>query len=70
MNGLTAGAISVLVANYSAAVTVALPTNIILYWSMAVVYLSPLWDKGKEHPLFNQFIAPKDMSKLQKLKSE
>ena len=70
MNGLTAGAISVLVANYSAAVTVALPTNIILYWSMAVVYMSPLWDKGKEHPLFNQFAASKDMSKLQNLKSE
>ena len=63
MNGLTAGAIAVMVANYSAAVTVALPTNIILYWSMAVVYMSPLWDKGKEHPLFNEYVAPEDRLK-------
>jgi hypothetical protein len=58
MNALTSGAVAVMVANYSAAVTVALPTSIILYWSMAIVYISPVWDKGNELP---DFLAKKDV---------
>ena len=65
MNGLTAGSIAVLVANYSAAVTVALPTNILLYWSIAVVYLAPMWDRGMEHPSFNQINSEQDKIRSQ-----
>jgi hypothetical protein len=50
--GFTSGIIALMVANYGAAVTIALPSSVLVLWSMAFVYLSPKWDKGEEHPVF------------------
>jgi len=45
MIGLTAGIFGLIVANYSAAVIIALPSSAITFWSLAFVFMSPKWDK-------------------------
>ncbi|MDB4533973.1 O-antigen ligase family protein [Vicingaceae bacterium] len=52
MNALTVGVIGLLAANYSSDVTILLPANFLLMFSMVIVYLSPKWDKGEEYPEF------------------
>ena len=52
MIGFTCGTIALMVVNYGAAVTIALPSSVLVLWSMAFVYLSPKWDKDEEYPVF------------------
>ncbi len=52
MIGFTCGTIALMVVNYGAAVTIALPSSVLVLWSMAFVYLSPKWDKNEEYPVF------------------
>lgn len=54
MGGLTAGIIGLMAANYSAAVTIGLPTSTLVYCSMAFVFMSPYWDKGLRYPKFGE----------------
>ena len=42
---LTTGVIACFVANYSAPVTVSLPSNVVVYWSMAFVFIIGNWSK-------------------------
>lgn len=54
MGALTAGIIGLMAANYSAAVTIGLPTSTLVYCSMAFVFMSPFWDKGFRYPFFGE----------------
>lgn len=48
MGALTCGVIGCMVSNFSAAVTVALPSSVLIYASMAFVYMAEKWDRGEE----------------------
>ena len=50
MSAITVGIIGLMTANYSAAVTIGLPTSVLVYWSMAFVFMSPKWDKSEAIP--------------------
>lgn len=45
--GLTTGVIACFVANYSAPVTVSLPSNVVVYWCMAFVFIIDKWAKHR-----------------------
>jgi O-antigen ligase/polysaccharide polymerase Wzy-like membrane protein len=49
--GLTTGIIACFVANYSAPVTVSLPSNVIVYWCMAFVFIIEKWSKENQNLL-------------------
>jgi hypothetical protein len=49
MAALLCGVIGCLVSNFSAAVTVALPTSLLMLFSMCFIYMSTKWDKGEEY---------------------
>ncbi|NQY68114.1 MAG: O-antigen ligase family protein, partial [Flavobacteriales bacterium] len=63
MSGFTCGVIALMVANYGAAVTVALPSSVIVLWSIAFVYMSPKWDRGEEYPVFGRTLLIKSNNK-------
>ena len=52
MAALLCGFIGCMVSNYSAAVTVALPTSVLSLVSMAFVYMSQKWDKNQSYSVF------------------
>ena len=50
MSAITVGIIGLMAANYSAAVTIGLPTSTLVYWSMAFVFMAPKWDQNQQFP--------------------
>lgn len=48
MSAFTAGLIGMMVANYSAAVTIGLPTSVAVYFAMAFVFMAPKWELKME----------------------
>ncbi len=65
MTGFTAGVIALMVVNYGAAVTIALPSSVIVIWSMAFVYMAQKWDKGEEYPVFGDLSKVKAKKQVQ-----
>ena len=57
--GFTSGTIALMVSNYGAAVTIALPSSVLVVWSMAFVYMAPKWDRGEVFPLFGNNLKTK-----------